>query len=508
MNLARLRPRKLSTRVAVLVMTLTMVLAAIGCIASFLLSRAVIHASIDDTLHVAVNHEHTSAQELAEELPSGAIVMVRRGDRLDVRANGPDRVVAAEDATVLRTELDRPDGLRDVKLPERDDMRVATLRQPGTEVLAAVSMEPAERDLTRLAAWQLALWVPAGIVASAVGVWLTRRQVRPLQAVTRTARSIAETPAESVEDAVSRRVPEPRRAADEVGVLTHAINDLLRQVEATLARRDESEAALRTMLADVSHELRTPLAVVRSHAELSASMLARAVEAERSEAAGDSAGGGLPGVEGQDGGADHGRRAASDVRALELELAPSLRRIERESIRMARLVEDLLLLAHLDAGQRAAQESVDVTFLALEALSDAKLMAPKHLWAFDAPDEACEIVGDENGVRRVIVNLVTNARRHTPAGTRVQLSVRDAGDSVVVEVADDGPGLPASVAAEPGRRFKGAARSDTDRRGGLGLAITMALAESMEASIHFDSSTAGTTAIVTLPRRPAALGAE
>ena len=76
MNLARLRPRKLSTRVAVLVMTLTMVLAAIGCIASFLLSRAVIHASIDDTLHVAVNHEHTSAQELAEELPSGAIVMV------------------------------------------------------------------------------------------------------------------------------------------------------------------------------------------------------------------------------------------------------------------------------------------------------------------------------------------------------------------------------------------------------------------------------------------------
>ena len=199
MNLARLRPRKLSTRVAVLVMTLTMVLAAIGCIASFLLSRAVIHASIDDTLHVAVNHEHTSAQELAEELPSGAIVMVRRGDRLDVRANGPDRVVAAEDATALRTELDRPDGLRDVKLPERDDMRVATLRQPGTEVLAAVSMEPAERDLTRLAAWQLALWVPAGIVASAVGVWLTRRQVRPLQAVTRTARSIAETPAESVE---------------------------------------------------------------------------------------------------------------------------------------------------------------------------------------------------------------------------------------------------------------------------------------------------------------------
>ena len=100
---------------------------------------------------------------------------------------------------------------------------------------------------------------------------------------------------------------------------------------------------------------------------------------------------------------------------------------------MARLVEDLLLLAHLDAGQRAAQESVDVTFLALEALSDAKLMAPKHLWAFDAPDEACEIVGDENGVRRVIVNLVTNARRHTPAGTRVQLSVRDAGDSVVVD---------------------------------------------------------------------------
>ena len=199
---------------------------------------------------------------------------------LDVRANGPDRGVAAEDATALRTELARPDGLRDVKLPERDDMRVATLRQPGTEVLAAVSMEPAERDLTRLAAWQLALWVPAGIVASAVGVWLTRRQVRPLQAVTRTARSIAETPAESVEDAVSRRVPEPRRAADEVGVLTHAINDLLRQVEAALARRDESEAALRTMLADVSHELRTPLAVVRSHAAGRRAIACRAVRVD------------------------------------------------------------------------------------------------------------------------------------------------------------------------------------------------------------------------------------
>lgn len=467
----RLRPRggKLSTRVAVLVMTLTMVLAAIGCFASFLLTRAVIYNSIDDTLRVASSHEHTSARELAEDLPSGAVVMVRHGSHLDVRANGPGRVVSAQDAAALRGVLARPPGLRSVKVPDRDDMRVATRRQGDVEVLAAVSMEPTERDLARLAGLQLTLWLLAGIAASTVGVWLTRRQVRPIQAITQTARSIAETPAESVEDAVSRRVPEPAGAADEVGVLARSINDLLRQVEAALARRDESEAALRTMLADVSHELRTPLAVVRSHAELSGAVLARGGE---------------------------------DPRALEAQLAPSLQRIERESIRMARLVEDLLLLAHLDAGDRAEQGVVDVTFLALEALSDAKLMAPRHVWAFDAPDEACEIVGDENGVRRVIVNLVTNARRHTPAGTRVRLTVRDAGGGVAVQVADDGPGLPDAVAAEPGRRFKGAARAGAERRGGLGLAITVALVESMNARIRFDSSSAGTTVVVTLPRRP------
>ncbi|MBF0956264.1 MAG: HAMP domain-containing histidine kinase, partial [Actinomyces sp.] len=255
--------------------------------------------------------------------------------------------------------------------------------------------------------------------ATFIGRKWIRREMLPLGEVAATARNIGSqdliaAPTVDTFDRVDSSIAQP---GDEVGDVGFALNTMIDNVETALQARAESEQRLRQFVADASHELRTPLASIQGYTQLL-------------------------------------QRGATDQ-----ELA--LSRIASESARMSGLVEDLLLLARLDAGRELASDPVDVIPLAIDAVSDAHAAGPDHQWSLDLPeidDEAdsctsCTVLGDESALRQVFANLVNNARIHTPAGTHVKVGVQTiAGTAstpgfVRLSVADDGPGIAPALRA-------------------------------------------------------------
>ncbi len=196
------------------------------------------------------------------------------------------------------------------------------------------------------------------------------------------------------------RAGAPARRADRGRSGGRRARGLLTHVGTSLEARRRSEEQVRRFVADASHELRTPLTTIAGYVELA-------------------------------------RRRPDDTDATRTALA----KVEEEAGRMTGLVEDLLLLARLDAGRPLARESVDVTRLLLEAVTDARVVAPDHRWHVDVPDGAVEVTGDEQRLHEVVTNLLTNARKYTPAGSTVTARAHVVEGRAVVEVHDDGPRL-------------------------------------------------------------------
>ena len=301
-------------------------------------------------------------------------------------------------------------------------------------------------------------------VAAAAGLLVVRRQLRPLNEVARTAYAVAALPLSSGEIGVTERVPAHLTdERTEVGQVGGALNSLLAHVESSLDARHRSEQQVRQFVADASHELRTPLATIVGYTELA-------------------------------------RRHPDDATAA----ATALGKVEEESARMTALVEDLLLLARLDAGRPLAREPVDLTRLLLEAVSDARVVAPEHRWRLELPETSIEVVGDALRLHQVVTNLLTNARRHTPAGTTVTVTGRAHGFAVH----DDGPGFPPGlVGADRRGAFERFARGDTARHreegsgggAGLGLALVEAIVTAHGGTVGLNSEPGDTTIEVTLP---------
>ena len=165
---------------------------------------------------------------------------------------------------------------------------------------------------------------------------------------------------------------------------------------------------------------------------------------------------------------------------------------------MTALVEDLLLLARLDSGRPLASEPVDLTRLLVEAVSDARVLAPDHQWRLSMPEESVEVTGDEQRLHQMVTNLLTNARKYTPAGTTVTVSVHPGGFAVH----DDGPGFPDDLVDHAFERF---ARGDLARTRagegggyGLGLSLVDAIATAHGGSVHLHSVPGDTTVSVRL----------
>jgi two-component system, OmpR family, sensor kinase len=299
-----------------------------------------------------------------------------------------------------------------------------------------------------------ALLTLLGIAAAAIaGTIVVRRQLAPLRQVAATAHRVAEKPLSEGEINLSDRVP--ARLTDErneVGQVGAALNTLLEHVETSLAVRHRSEQQVRQFVADASHELRTPLATIAGYTELAR------------------------------------RQPAAQATALD--------KVEGEAARMTGLVEDLLLLARLDAGRPLARDRVDLSRLLMEAVNDARVVTPGHTWRLALPDEPVEVVGDEQRLHQVATNLLTNARKHTPPGTTVTVTARRGG----FDVHDDGPGFAPEVAEHAFERF---ARGDAARHReggvGLGLALARAIVGAHGGTVALDSRPGSTTLTVTLP---------
>ncbi len=299
-------------------------------------------------------------------------------------------------------------------------------------------------------------------LALLAGLAVARRAMGPIADLAGAAREIVRT-----RDPAAR-MPQPS-ADDEVADLARTLTEMLRGLDASQREIEATLTREREFVADASHELRTPLTSVLANLEL--------LEAE---------------LEGED-----------------REIAGSAL---RSTQRMRRLVGDLLFLARADAGQStpATLAPTDLTRVVREVVAETAPLVASHEVSVDAT-ESVRVEGSPDDLHRLVLNLIQNSVAHTPRGTRVTASVRQADDRAILEVADDGPGVPDDVRDRVFERF---VRGHGDGRGaaglggrgsGLGLAIVQAVAEAHGGSVELrDTPGGGAPFRVTLPVKDAA----
>jgi two-component system OmpR family sensor kinase len=304
------------------------------------------------------------------------------------------------------------------------------------------------------------------------GRWLISRGLAPLNQMATTAQRI------TTQGDLTARMPDPGDHA-EVGGLADAINTMLDRIQQAFGARLRSEQKVRQFAADASHELRTPLTTIRGYAEL------------------------------------YGQGALGPD-----QLPTAMRRIDEESVRMSRLVAELLELARLDRSSSLSLTPADLALLIHDAAADAAAVEPDRPISVQAPPGLVVMV-DEPRIRQVLANLLANVREHTPPGTPVTLRLSAAAGGALIEVADAGPGMNADDAAQAFDRFhRGSrdgdapsdrapsdrARSDgakSDGGSGLGLSIVQAIAVAHNG--HADLASApgqGTRVRLWLPAGP------
>jgi two-component system OmpR family sensor kinase len=349
-----------------------------------------------------------------------------------------------------------------VDLPGVGRYRVRAASEDAVKLVAGMPTRNVDEAVGKLVLAELLLGAAAVAVAVGAGRVLVRRQLQPLRRVAATAREVSTLPLASGEIGTTVRVPEQLTdERTEVGQVGSALNTMLAHVEHALDERHRSELQVRQFVADASHELRTPLTTIQGYAELSR------------------------------------RTGTADPERL----ARAMAKVESEAARMSSLVEDLLLLARLDAGRPLARDDVDLTRLVLETVSDARVVGPDHRWLLDLPDEPVTVPGDEQRLHQLVTNLLNNARRHTPPGTSVTVGVREDDASAVLWVKDDGPGMPPGLVETAFERFTRGDSSRTRESGGAGLGLSLvdAIASAHEGTVAVESVPGRTRFEVRLP---------
>ncbi len=299
---------------------------------------------------------------------------------------------------------------------------------------------------------RLWLFIAAGVLGGTLlavfaGLAIAGRAMRPIASLTATAREIAAT------RDPSRRMPEPA-VEDEVGELALTLEEMLRSLDAARAEREGAMQKQREFVADASHELRTPLTSVLANLELLQASLA------------------MPGQ-------------AEDREVVDSAL--------RSSRRMSRLVGDLLLLARADAGRHGKHRRCDLAEIAGDAAAEAAPLMGERTLTVDN-ERPLRVRGNPDELHRMVLNLLDNAARHTPPRARIDLRLRTDGADAVIEVVDDGPGIPVAMREQIFDRFvrgEGPADTASGSGTGLGLAIVSAVAEAHGGRVEAAESEAG-----------------
>ena len=307
------------------------------------------------------------------------------------------------------------------------DFRVATTVLPSSlgSVIVAQSLSDFDRTTHQIG---VVFLIIGGIVLLFIA--FASRQViklsmKPLQKIEETAEKIA---AGDLSARLENFEPDT-----EVGRLSTSLNQMLARIEESFEARAQSEDKLRRFVADASHELRTPLTSIRGFAELH-------------------------------------RQGAVPEGEKTREL---IGRIEKESMRMGYLVEDLLMLARMDQSRELEMTDVDLSELVRDAVSSAQAAGPDHPITMDIAHDV-HTQGDADKIYQVVTNLLANARAHTPDGTQIHVATYSDENGSYVTVSDKGPGL--SIEDQE-RIFERFYRVDTSRQrnsregSGLGLSI-------------------------------------
>lgn len=336
------------------------------------------------------------------------------------------------------------------------DFRAVAIILPtvGDTVVVAQSLEGVIKTERQL----MTLFILVGLIVllliAVASRYVIRIGMRPLENVEKTAEKIAAGD-------LSARLPDAKPTT-EVGRLVSSLNTMLSRIEESFAARTESEGRLRRFVADASHELRTPLTAIRGFAEL------------------------------------HRQGAVTG----EEETKELVARIERESMRMSALVEDLLILARMDQGPKMEVKPVNLSELVTDAVESARAAGPGHPITLDAGNEIYAL-GDANRIHQVVANLLANARVHTPVNTQIKVSITQLENEIQVSVSDNGPGL-SEVDRE--RIFERFYRVDPSRKrtsaegSGLGLSIVDAVMRSHGGHVSVDSKLGeGTTFTLHFP---------
>lgn len=378
----------------------------------------------------------------------------------------PVRLGAADLRALRRLPADG--AARSVELAPLGDYRVIAVHGDDKDVLVTgLPLHPVEETVGRLVLVESLVFGGALMVTAVAAALWVRLTLRPLRRVASTATAVTRMPLASGEVEMPGPLPEndPR---SEVGQVASALNRMMGHVGDALARRQASEERLRHFAADAGHELRTPVATVRAHAE----------QALR-----------------------HGDPIPHEARH-------SVERIAAESKRMSVLVDELLLLARLDAGRPLAVEEVDLSRLVLDAVDDARTLSADHRWQLNLPEEPLLIRGDPHRLHQVLANLLANARTHTPPGTVVATDLASTAGGVEVTVTDNGPGIPQELLPEIFHRFTRAdpSRSRAAGGSGLGLAIVEAVVGAHGGTVGVSSSPGHTRFRLWLPTTDSASG--
>ncbi|WP_427888411.1 sensor histidine kinase [Kribbella sp. GL6] len=436
----RVAARSLSVRVAAAMVVLVAVVSlAIGA-----LTTAAISSYLTNQLDGKVNAAQGRAAGALRnggpppDAPHGqdagtVTVYVQSSTAVGTVITADGQLTALSDEAVNVLDRSATDQNSTVDVPELGTYRVRASAVGSITVIAGLPTKDIQNTVTSLIGWE-ALFGGIGVVAAGgVAIFVVRCQLRPLRQVAQTAREVAALPLDTGEIGVTARVPDQLTdERTEVGQVAVALNTLLGHMEGALDARHRSEQQVRQFVADASHELRTPLTTIHGYAQLS-------------------------------------------LRQRDPELyTHAMGKVMVETTRMASLVEDLLLLARLDAGRPLDRRPVDLSRLARDSVADAEIVAPSHHWDLAVPVEPVTVIGDEQRLHQVVTNLLTNARRHTPAGTTVTVAVRRLDHTAVLTVHDDGPGIPADLLPNVFQRFTRADTARTRSTGGTGLGLSLA----------------------------------
>lgn len=426
--------------------------------------REVVYSRVDEELDNAIdgwadNAEIFRSSSIGASPPTDYCVIKQFSDGSSITFNtsaGTPDVGAVQPDGRIRTVASDP------KSGSLSRWRVVAVRQDGVITVVAKSLRFEDNILRQLIFMQGTISVLVIILLALAGSYLIFRALRPL-------REVEETAGEIAQGDLDLRVPQwPINT--EVGRLAYALNSMLGQLQASIERAREKEDQMRRFVGDASHELRTPLTSVRGYTELY-------------------------------------RSGATD----DIDLV--LSKVDEESKRMSVLVEDLLALTRAE-GQKLAKEPVDMLELALSVASSTKAAFPeREVHVRNETDDVPIVTGDSMRLHQVLSNLVTNAIRHAGDDATITIRLRvdspalhlnnDATpDMVVVEVIDDGVGMPPEVARHIFERFYRAdsSRSRSSGGSGLGLAIAKSLVEQHGGTIEVASIEGeGSTFRVILP---------